>query len=161
MKLRLRRLEAEQRELERNESGDGDKPRIVQHVVTPDVVAEVVSRWTGVPVKRLVATEAQQLLKLEETLSKAVVGQKRAVKTVSQAVLRSRAGLADPDRPTGVFMFFGCSGTGMLYFVSFPFSVFSKLVFVANSFLQAKHFWQKHLRRNCSTTPKALFCASI
>ena len=67
-------------------------------------------------VQRLLATEAQQLLNLEATLGKAVVGQPRAVKTVSQAVLRSRAGLADPDKPTGVFMFFGCSGTGSKWF---------------------------------------------
>eukprot|EP01108_Squamamoeba_japonica_P001428 TRINITY_DN1607_c0_g2_i1.p1 TRINITY_DN1607_c0_g2~~TRINITY_DN1607_c0_g2_i1.p1 ORF type:complete len:515 (-),score=323.84 TRINITY_DN1607_c0_g2_i1:45-1589(-) len=111
-KMRLARLEAEQRQIDAANATDQPGERIVQHLVTPDVVAGVVSRWTGVPVQRLLATEAQQLLNLEATLGKAVVGQPRAVKTVSQAVLRSRAGLADPDKPTGVFMFFGCSGTG-------------------------------------------------
>ena len=114
--MRLARLEAEQRQIDAANATDQPGERIVQHLVTPDVVAGVVSHWTGVPVQRLLATEAQQLLNLEATLGKAVVGQPRAVKTVSQAVLRSRAGLADPDKPTGVFMFFGCSGTGSKWF---------------------------------------------
>ncbi len=80
--------------------------------LTPDDVAKVVSGWTGVPVVKLTETEAQKLLNLEETLHQRVIGQHAAVKAVSDAIRRARAGLKDPDRPIGSFIFVGPTGVG-------------------------------------------------
>jgi ATP-dependent Clp protease ATP-binding subunit ClpB len=80
--------------------------------VTEQEVAEVVAKWTGIPVARLVQGEMQKLLKLEAELHKRVIGQDEAVKAVASAVRRSRAGLSDPKRPTGVFLFVGPTGVG-------------------------------------------------
>src|SRR5437764_8453165 len=85
---------------------------IVQEAVTPDNIAQVVSRWTGVPVDRMLEGEREKLLKMEDALSKRVVGQKEAVQAVSTAVRRARAGLQDPNRPIGSFMFLGPTGVG-------------------------------------------------
>ena len=92
------------------ESRDGVD--IVQEAVTPDNIAQVVSRWTGVPVDRMLEGEREKLLKMEDALSKRVVGQKEAVQAVSTAVRRARAGLQDPNRPIGSFMFLGPTGVG-------------------------------------------------
>jgi ATP-dependent Clp protease ATP-binding subunit ClpB len=92
------------------ESRDGID--IVQEAVTPDNIAQVVSRWTGVPVDRMLEGEREKLLKMEDALSKRVVGQKEAVQAVSTAVRRARAGLQDPNRPIGSFMFLGPTGVG-------------------------------------------------
>src|ERR671919_1944735 len=86
--------------------------RMLREEVDADDVAEVVSRWTGIPVSRLVEGERDKLLRLEETLHERVVGQEAAVKAVADAVRRSRAGLADPDRPLGTFLFLGPTGVG-------------------------------------------------
>ena len=75
-------------------------------------IAEVVSRWTGVPVSKLLEGEIQKLLHLEEELHQRVVGQDEAVKAVSEAVLRARSGLKDPNRPIGSFIFLGPTGVG-------------------------------------------------
>lgn len=80
--------------------------------LTPDDVAKVVSNWTGVPVVKLTETEAQKLLDLEETLHRRVIGQEEAVKAVSDAIRRARAGLKDPNRPVGSFIFVGPTGVG-------------------------------------------------
>ncbi len=80
--------------------------------VTADDVAEVVSMWTGVPVKRLVTEESQRLLKMEEFLHQRVVGQDEAIKAISKAVRRARAGMKDPKRPIGTFIFLGPTGVG-------------------------------------------------
>jgi ATP-dependent Clp protease ATP-binding subunit ClpB len=80
--------------------------------VTPDHVAQVVSRWTGVPVDKMLEGERDKLLKMEDELAKRVVGQKEAVAAVSTAVRRARAGLQDPNRPIGSFMFLGPTGVG-------------------------------------------------
>lgn len=80
--------------------------------LTPDDVAKVVSNWTGVPVVKLTETEAQKLLDLESTLHQRVIGQEDAVKAVSDAIRRARAGLKDPDRPVGSFIFVGPTGVG-------------------------------------------------
>ena len=80
--------------------------------MTPDNIAQVVSRWTGVPVDRMLEGEREKLLKMEEALAKRVVGQKEAVQAVSTAVRRARAGLQDPNRPIGSFMFLGPTGVG-------------------------------------------------
>ncbi len=85
---------------------------MVEEVVTPDHIAGVVSRWTGVPVDRMLEGERQKLLKMEDALSKRVIGQQEAVKAVSTAVRRSRAGLQDPNRPIGSFLFLGPTGVG-------------------------------------------------
>ena len=93
------------------ESTDG-KGAMVEEAVTPDQIAAVVSRWTGVPVDKMLEGEREKLLKMEEALGKRVVGQKEAVIAVSTAVRRARAGLQDPNRPIGSFMFLGPTGVG-------------------------------------------------
>jgi ATP-dependent Clp protease ATP-binding subunit ClpB len=85
---------------------------MVEEAVTPNHVAQVVSRWTGVPVDRMLEGEKEKLLRMEEELAKRVVGQDEAVKAVSTAVRRARAGLQDPHRPIGSFMFLGPTGVG-------------------------------------------------
>jgi ATP-dependent Clp protease ATP-binding subunit ClpB len=85
---------------------------VAREAVTADDVAQVVSRWTGIPVDRMLEGEREKLLRMEESLSKRVVGQAEAVKAVSTAVRRARAGLQDPHRPIGSFMFLGPTGVG-------------------------------------------------
>jgi ATP-dependent Clp protease ATP-binding subunit ClpB len=85
---------------------------MVEEAVTPDHVAQVVSRWTGVPVDRMLEGEKDKLLRMEEAIGKRVIGQEEAVKAVSTAVRRARAGLQDPNRPIGSFMFLGPTGVG-------------------------------------------------
>src|SRR2546430_6401078 len=85
---------------------------MVEEAVTADHVAQVVSRWTGVPVEKMLEGEKEKLLRMEEQLSKRVIGQAEAVKAVSTAVRRARAGLQDPHRPIGSFMFLGPTGVG-------------------------------------------------
>ncbi|MFK8250033.1 ATP-dependent chaperone ClpB [Ancylobacter terrae] len=85
---------------------------MVEEAVTPDHVAQVVSRWTGVPVDKMLEGEKEKLLRMEEELAKRVIGQKEAVEAVSTAVRRARAGLQDPNRPIGSFMFLGPTGVG-------------------------------------------------
>jgi ATP-dependent Clp protease ATP-binding subunit ClpB len=86
--------------------------RMLKEEVEADDVAEVVARWTGIPVSRLLEGEREKLLRLEDTLGERVVGQEEAVKAVADAVRRSRAGLADADRPLGSFLFLGPTGVG-------------------------------------------------
>ena len=90
----------------------GDSAGMVEEAVTPDHVAQVVSRWTGVPVDRMLEGEKEKLLRMEEVLGTRVVGQREAVEAVSTAVRRARAGLQDPNRPIGSFMFLGPTGVG-------------------------------------------------
>ena len=80
--------------------------------VTPEHIAQVVSRWTGVPVSRMLQGERERLLTMEQSLAKRVVGQRQAVESVSQAIRRSRAGVQDPNRPLGSFIFMGPTGVG-------------------------------------------------
>jgi ATP-dependent Clp protease ATP-binding subunit ClpB len=101
-------LEKELKETEENADGAG----LMEEAVTPDHVAGVVSRWTGIPVDRMLEGEREKLLKMEEALSRRVVGQAEAVEAVSTAVRRARAGLQDPNRPIGSFMFLGPTGVG-------------------------------------------------
>ena len=88
------------------------KGAMVEEAVTPDQIAGVVSRWTGIPVDRMLEGEREKLLKMEEALGKRVIGQREAVDAVSKAVRRARAGLQDPNRPIGSFMFLGPTGVG-------------------------------------------------
>ena len=103
-------LEKQLKEAE-NQNGE-TKERMVGEQVTEDEIAAVVSAWTGIPTGRLLAGESQKLLHLENELGKRLIGQKQAVKAVSDAVRRSKAGISDPDRPTGSFMFLGPTGVG-------------------------------------------------
>jgi ATP-dependent Clp protease ATP-binding subunit ClpB len=100
-----------ERKLKEVEEAEG-KGAMVEEAVTADHVAQVVSRWTGVPVDRMLEGERDKLLHMEESLSKRVIGQEEAVKAVSTAVRRARAGLQDPNRPIGSFMFLGPTGVG-------------------------------------------------
>ena len=92
-------------------SKQGDNA-LVKEEVTADDIAEVVSRWTGIPVNRMLESEREKLLHLEEELHKRVVGQEEAISAVANAVRRSRAGLQDPKRPIGSFIFLGTTGVG-------------------------------------------------
>ena len=103
------RLEQEGTE---KEVGKAPAKRLLRREVGPEEIAEVVSAWTGIPVTRLVETERAKLLVLEERLHQRVVGQEEAVEAVSDAVRRSRAGLQDPNRPIGSFIFLGPTGVG-------------------------------------------------
>ncbi|TKT75216.1 ATP-dependent chaperone ClpB [Aquamicrobium sp. LC103] len=85
---------------------------MVQETVTPDNIAHIVSRWTGIPVDKMLEGEREKLLRMEDEIGKRVVGQGEAVQAVSQAVRRARAGLQDPNRPIGSFMFLGPTGVG-------------------------------------------------
>ena len=85
---------------------------MVKETVGPDDIAEVVAAWTGIPAGRLLEGEAQKLLRMEDELGRAVIGQREAISAVSDAVRRSRAGIADPNRPTGSFLFLGPTGVG-------------------------------------------------
>jgi ATP-dependent Clp protease ATP-binding subunit ClpB len=100
-----------EKKLKTIEAGEG-RGAMVEEAVTADHVAQVVSRWTGVPVERMLEGEKEKLLRMEAQLSKRVVGQAEAVKAVSTAVRRARAGLQDPRRPIGSFMFLGPTGVG-------------------------------------------------
>jgi ATP-dependent Clp protease ATP-binding subunit ClpB len=93
-------------------AGNEDSPRMVNDHVTEEDIASVVSAWTGIPTGRLLAGESTKLLNLESELAKRLIGQKQAVKAVSDAVRRTKAGISDPDRPTGSFMFLGPTGVG-------------------------------------------------
>ena len=89
-----------------------DKGAMVEEAVTPDQIASVVSRWTGIPVDKMLEGERAKLLRMEEELAKRVIGQEEAVEAVSTAVRRARAGLQDPNRPIGSFIFLGPTGVG-------------------------------------------------
>lgn len=94
-----------------NQESDGTE-RMVGEQVSEDEIAAVVSAWTGIPTGKLLAGESEKLLTLEAQLGKRLIGQKQAVKAVSDAVRRSKAGISDPSRPTGSFMFLGPTGVG-------------------------------------------------
>jgi len=99
-------------EEERYEEEGGKAKRLLKEEVDEDDIAELVSRWTGIPLSRLMEGEIEKLMRLEEDLHQRVVGQDEAVTTVADAVLRSRSGLKDPQRPIGSFIFMGPSGVG-------------------------------------------------
>ena len=110
---RIPQLEREMREAEAAlSSGGGSRPKYLKEEVTADDIAEVVARWTGIPVSRMMEGERERLTKLDQELAKRVVGQEEAVLAVANAVRRSRAGLQDPNRPIGSFIFLGPTGVG-------------------------------------------------
>lgn len=97
---------------ELKKSGDGERELMIREEVTAEDIAEIVSRWTGIPVSRMLASEREKLLHMEDELHKRVVGQNDAIIAISDAVRRSRAGLQDPRRPIGSFIFLGSTGVG-------------------------------------------------
>jgi ATP-dependent Clp protease ATP-binding subunit ClpB len=101
-----------EKKLKEAEAQDGKAGGMVEEVVTPDHVAHVVSRWTGIPVDKMLEGEREKLLRMEDEIARRVVGQGEAVQAVSKAVRRARAGLQDPNRPIGSFMFLGPTGVG-------------------------------------------------
>ncbi len=109
--LKYSKLLELERKLADAERGD-DENRLLKEEVRPDDVAEIVARWTGIPVTRLLESEREKLLRLADVLHERVVGQDEAVQAVAEAVLRARAGLSDPGRPIGSFIFLGPTGVG-------------------------------------------------
>ncbi|MEV0913637.1 ATP-dependent chaperone ClpB [Streptomyces sp. NPDC049967] len=107
----LERELAEAAEAEQ-EAAKEPKETLVKEEVGPDDIADVVGAWTGIPAGRLLEGETQKLLRMEEELGRRLIGQTQAVQAVSDAVRRTRAGIADPDRPTGSFLFLGPTGVG-------------------------------------------------
>jgi len=101
-----------ERQVVEAESADSTDARMVNDHVTPEDIAAVIAAWTGIPVGRLLQGETEKLLNLENEIGKRLIGQKKAVKAVAESVRRSRAGISDPDRPTGSFLFLGPTGVG-------------------------------------------------
>jgi len=113
-KLEYETIKQLERDLEVAEQAENapDEPRMVNEQVTEEDIAQVIAQWTGIPVGKLLQGETEKLLQLETELGKRLIGQKRAVMAVADAVRRSRAGLSDPNRPTGSFLFLGPTGVG-------------------------------------------------
>ncbi|UHQ19900.1 ATP-dependent chaperone ClpB [Lysobacter sp. KIS68-7] len=101
-----------EKELKAAQEAESKGFTLLQDKVTAEEIAEVVARWTGIPVSKMLEGEREKLLKMEEQLQKRVVGQAEAVRAVSDAIRRSRAGLSDPNRPNGSFLFLGPTGVG-------------------------------------------------
>ena len=97
---------------EAKKNADGKKNTLLRNTVTEEEIAKVVSRWTGIPLSKLMEGEREKILHLADILHKRVIGQDEAVEKVSEAIMRSRAGIADPNRPIGSFMFLGPTGVG-------------------------------------------------
>ncbi|MFI9030294.1 ATP-dependent chaperone ClpB [Streptomyces sp. NPDC053560] len=108
----LEEAAAAEAEQEAAKGAGGSKESMVKEEVGPDDIADVVAAWTGIPAGRLLEGETQKLLRMEDELGKRLIGQTEAVRAVSDAVRRTRAGIADPDRPTGSFLFLGPTGVG-------------------------------------------------
>ncbi|WP_139557163.1 ATP-dependent chaperone ClpB [Methylotetracoccus oryzae] len=110
--LQYGQIPALQAELERAEKAEHADNRLLRDKVTDEEIAEVVSKWTGIPVAKMLEGEREKLLTMEANLGRRVVGQNEAIKAVSDAIRRARAGLADPNRPSGSFLFLGPTGVG-------------------------------------------------
>ena len=112
--LKYGKLPELQKELEKEEkiSEKSKEDGLLRNKVTEDEIAKIVSRWTGIPVAKLMEGEKEKILHLSDTLHKRVIGQDEAVEKVSEAIMRSRAGIADPKKPIGSFMFLGPTGVG-------------------------------------------------
>lgn len=111
--LRYSTIPALQKDIEETEKELNAKPnRLLQEEVDENLIAHIVAKWTGIPVQKMLESDTQRLLHLEQELGKRVVGQEMAVKAVSEAIRRSRSGLADPNRPMGAFLFLGPTGVG-------------------------------------------------
>jgi len=110
--LQYGRIPELEKQLEAASQAESQEMKLLRNKVTDEEVAEVVSRWTGIPVSKMLEAEKEKLLRMEEELRQRVVGQDEAVKAVSNAIRRSRAGLSDPNRPNGSFLFLGPTGVG-------------------------------------------------
>jgi len=108
----IKQLQAQLADAERQAEAQSDEPRMVNEQVTDEDIAGVIAAWTGIPVGRLLQGESEKLLHLERELGRRLIGQREAVAAVSDAVRRSRAGISDPGRPTGSFLFVGPTGVG-------------------------------------------------
>ena len=108
----LPKLEERLKKAEKAESGEAPKPKLLRTTVGAEEIAEVVSRATGIPVSKMMEGERQKLLHMKDALEERVVGQDEAVRRVAETILRSRAGLSDPNRPYGSFLFLGPTGVG-------------------------------------------------
>ncbi|MGB5601213.1 MAG: ATP-dependent chaperone ClpB [Gammaproteobacteria bacterium] len=109
---RIPELEKQLQHAAEIEQGDQSENRLLRNKVQEDEIAEIVARWTGIPVSKMMEGEQDKLLRMEEEIGRRVIGQEDAVIAVSNAIRRSRAGLSDPNRPNGSFMFFGPTGVG-------------------------------------------------
>jgi len=110
--LQYGRIPELEKQLADAEKGEQAEFQLLRNRVTEDEIAEVVSRWTGIPVSRMLEGEREKLLRMEEALHRRVIGQDEAVNAVADAIRRSRAGLSDPNRPIGSFLFMGPTGVG-------------------------------------------------
>ncbi len=110
--LQYGRIPELEKQLAEASNGDHIELQLLRNSVSADEIAEVVARWTGIPVSKMLEGERDKLLRMEEEIGKRVIGQKEAVNVVSDAVRRSRAGLAPPERPNGSFLFLGPTGVG-------------------------------------------------
>ncbi|TXK91012.1 AAA domain-containing protein, partial [Parageobacillus sp. SY1] len=109
---RIPQLEKQLKQLEQQMNENSQEGRLLREEVTEEEIAEIVSRWTGIPLTKLVEGEREKLLRLHELLHERVIGQDEAVELVADAVLRARAGIKDPNRPIGSFIFLGPTGVG-------------------------------------------------
>ena len=107
-----KRLQQQTASVETDAPEEDNQPRLLRNKVTAEEIAEVVGKWTGIPVARLLSQEKERLLHLEQALGEKVIGQSEPIIAVSQAVRRARAGLSDPSKPNGSFMFLGPTGVG-------------------------------------------------
>jgi ATP-dependent Clp protease ATP-binding subunit ClpB len=110
--LQYGRIPELEKRLQAAQAAETKAPTLVRNKVTDEEIAEVVSKWTGIPVSKMLEGEREKLLRMEQAISKRVVGQDEAVRAVSDAIRRSRAGLSDPNRPNGSFLFLGPTGVG-------------------------------------------------
>jgi ATP-dependent Clp protease ATP-binding subunit ClpB len=110
--LQYGRIPELEKRLAAAQAAEGQATQLVRNKVTDEEIAEVVSKWTGIPVSKMLEGEKEKLLRMEEALSRRVVGQEEGVRIVSNAIRRSRAGLSDPRRPNGSFLFLGPTGVG-------------------------------------------------
>lgn len=142
---RIPELEKQLQEAEEASEGDGQAGgfQLLRNKVTEEEIAEVVARWTGIPVSKMLEGERDKLLRMESALHERVVGQEEAIQAVSDAIRRSRAGLSDPNRPNGSFLFLGPTGVGKTelckYLAQFLFDTEEAMVRIDMSEFMEKH----------------------
>jgi ATP-dependent Clp protease ATP-binding subunit ClpB len=110
--LQYGRIPELEKQLAQASQAEQQETKLLRNNVSEEEIAEVVSRWTGIPISKMLEGEREKLLRMEQALSERVVGQDEAVKAVSDAIRRARAGLSDPNRPSGSFLFLGPTGVG-------------------------------------------------
>ncbi|HNI23542.1 MAG: ATP-dependent chaperone ClpB [Proteobacteria bacterium] len=141
--LQYGRIPELERRMKAAEAGESHDFQLLRNRVTDEEIAEVVSKWTGIPVAKMLEGEREKLLRMEDVLGRRVVGQAEAVRAVADAIRRSRAGLADPNRPNGSFLFLGPTGVGKTELckalASFLFDTEEALVRIDMSEFMEKH----------------------